>query len=219
MAQKAKKAGNDCKNPGENIKRDEIISKAVDSALNLAAEKGWANVSMYDIAHRSDIKLLQLRSCFDDKNAIIATFEQMIDKKLQLEAGKYTQEQEDIHIVDSATIRERLFDLLMDRFEALNEHRNGIIAIIESCRYEPRQILDILPNLYNSMEMILSAAGEDISGIKGKIKIAALTGIYIKLLRVWKSDNSPDLPKTMAALDRALGKADMLLNTFESKII
>ena len=64
---------------------------------------------------------------------------------------------------------------------------------------------------------MLEAAGADTNGISGGIKVAGLTGIYLKVLCVWAEDESPDLPKTMAALDQALGRAEAIMNTVKGR--
>jgi hypothetical protein len=37
-----------------------------------------------------------------------------------------------------------------------------------------------------------------------------MTGMYLKLLYVWLKDESPDMTKTMAALDKALNRAEKM---------
>ena len=58
------------------------------------------------------------------------------------------------------------------------------------------------------MSWMLEAAGIETAGIKGAVKVIGLTGIYLKTLRVWCDDESPDMGKTMAALDKNLGQAE-----------
>ncbi len=41
-----------------------------------------------------------------------------------------------------------------------------------------------------------------------------LTGIYLKVLKVWCDDESRDLSKTMAALDKALERGESVADTF-----
>ena len=49
---------------------------------------------------------------------------------------------------------------------------------------------------------------------KGVIRVNGLIGIYLATLRVWLKDDSDDMAKTMAALDRRLRRVDSLLGRF-----
>ncbi len=179
----------------------------VEKAMELAAEQGWENVSLRDIAERSEIKLSELREHFDDKTDILAQLERMIDKRVLDGLPEEFDEE--------TGMCERLFDILMDRFEALNEHREGIVAVLDSFKYDPKQALIGMPHLCRSMTWMLEAAGDKTDGLKGAIKVAGLSGLYLKVLKTWKDDDSPDLPKTMAALDKALNRAETILNSFD----
>jgi hypothetical protein len=64
------------------------------------------------------------------------------------------------------------------------------------------------------MSWVLEAAGMDTSGIKGAIRVAGLGGIYLNVLRTWMEDDSADLGRTMAALDKNLSRAEQIANNF-----
>ena len=64
------------------------------------------------------------------------------------------------------------------------------------------------------MAWMLEAAGMDTNGMRGAIKIAGLTGVYVYALKAWVGDESEGLAKTMAALDRGLNRAEQAANTF-----
>lgn len=184
-------------------------TEAVESALELAAEKGWGDVTLRAIAERSGVSLAALHEHFADREDILCAFGRMIDGKV-LE-GAPTE------VNEETPMRERLFDLLMDRFEILNDYREGVKAVLKSFRSDPKPMVLHMPYICRSMGWMLEAAGADTNGIGGGIKVAGLTGIYLKILRVWAEDESPDLPKTMAALDKALGRAEAIVNTVKGR--
>ena len=64
------------------------------------------------------------------------------------------------------------------------------------------------------MIWMLEAAGIPANGPRGAVIALGLAGIYLYTLRIWVGDNSPDMGKTMAALDRALDRAEGLCNRF-----
>jgi AcrR family transcriptional regulator len=186
------------------VKKD-VKNKIIDTALDLAVKQGWDKVSLRDIAQAADISLADMHSVFEDKTDILVALGRKIDHAVLEGLGAFGPE---------SSPRDRLFDILMDRFEALNVHREGIVAILDSFKYDPKQAVISLPHLCKSMTWMLEAAGIETTGLRGAIKVAGLTGLYLKILKTWKSETSSDLPKTMAALDKALNNAEKTANTF-----
>ncbi len=180
-----------------------IKEKIVLAALDVAAENGWDKTSLGDIAKASKISLVALHEQFEDKTDILNALGRMIDKKVLENVGKIDR--------DTPT-RERLFDVMMERFDVLNEYRTGIVAILDSFLPDPKQAVISLPHLCRSMTWMLEAAGLEIAGIPGAARVVVLTVIHLKTLWVWKDDDSDDMGKTMAVLDKALGRAEQLAN-------
>lgn len=173
--------------------------KAVAAALELAVETGWPRVTMAGIAVRSAIPPHELYELFEDRTDILAAYGRMVDRTVLERAGEPDP---------ALTTRERLFDLMMERFDVLNENRAAVLAILRSLRGDPKQAVIGLPHLGRSLCWMLEAAGASTAGPAGAAKIAALTALYLKTLKVWAADESPDMGTTMAALDRALGRAE-----------
>lgn len=178
---------------------------AINAALTLTAERGWDNIGLSDIAEAGSLSLSDLYEYFDDKGDILSAYGRMVDRKV-LEAVNNEDE--------TATPRDRLFEIMMERFDVLNENREAVISILKSFCFDPKQAVISLPHLGKSMSWMLEAAGEDTGGIRGAVKVAGLTGIYLNVLRTWKEDDSPDMSKTMAALDRNLNRAEQVANSF-----
>lgn len=175
--------------------------KIIDAALKLADEIGWDFVTLRDIAAEVDCSLSDLRAHFDDKHDILIGLGKRIDQKTLENVSDPDPE---------SSARDRLFDVLMDRFEVLNKDRHAIIAILNSFKGEPKQALMSLPHLCKSMNWMLEAAGIDVKGYKGIAQIMGLKVLYLKVLKDWMEDESPDLSKTMASLDKELGRAEKL---------
>lgn len=176
--------------------------KVIEAAMDLAAERGWANVTLGDIARASGLSLAKLNEQFGDKSDIIAGLGKLIDQKVL--AGNPDGD---------ASPRDRLFDLLMDRYEALNEYREGLVSVLESFKSDPKELVLSLPHICKSMNWMLEAAGMDANGWDGALRLAGLTGLYVKNLRVWARDGSADLAKVMAAVDRDLSRAESIANS------
>ncbi len=184
----------------KNLSKDKIV----EVSLELAIELGWEHVRLSDIAERADISLSDLRLIIEDKFDILAAFGRMIDAKTLNALDEFSPEME---------AREKLFDIMIERFEVLNEYREGLLSILYSFQYDPKQVLISSPHLCRSMSWMLEAAGIDTSGMRGALKVAGLSGLYLKVLKSWMKDETPDLSKTMAALDKELGRAEQVANT------
>src|SRR5260370_23997112 len=91
----------------------------VDAALNRAARDGWQALSLADLATEAGISVLQLYGVFCSKTAILEAFHRRIDAAVIAGAGEAEGERP----------RDRLFDTLMRRFDALLPYKAAVRAI------------------------------------------------------------------------------------------
>ena len=188
----------------DNNKQDiSLKDRAINAALDSAAEQPWQNVRFEDILERAKIDPNEAFEYFDDKADILAAYGRLIDKQML----------ENIGNIEGLNHREQIFDLLMERFDIVNNNRDAVISVLNSFKAEPKNALETLPHLSRSMSRVLEAAGIDTKGIIGCARITAITGVYLYALKTWMSDESPDLAKTMATLDKTLEKAEMIYNS------
>lgn len=174
-------------------------------ALKRAAAQGWGAAGLSEIAADAGMALAELREYFDDKDDILAVFHKMVDRRVLENTGAADEDM---------SPRDRLFDILMERFDILNEYREGVVAVMDSFKSDPKQAVIAAPHLCRSMLWMLESCEIETGGISGALKVAGLTGIYLNVLRVWKTDESKDLAKTMAALDKDLARAEKLSHSF-----
>ena len=182
-----------------------LKERAVKAALDLSSRMGWDMVTLTDIADTAQASLADLSEVFFDKGDILAAYGRMLDKKVLERCADPDP---------STPERDRLFEIMMERFDLLNEDREAIVSILKSFITDPKQAVISLPHLGRSMAWMLEAAGMDTNGVKGAIKVAGLTGVYLYVLKQWMNDESADLSKTMAALDKGLNRAEQAANTF-----
>lgn len=182
-----------------------LKERAVAAALDLSADIGWDMVTMADIADGAGATLAELSDVFDDKADILVAYSRMIDRRVLENVGTASPDEEP---------RDRLFEIMMERFDIIGEHREAVLSMLSSFKTDPKQAVISLPHLARSMTWMMEAAGLDTSGIKGAIRVTGLTLVYANVLRVWMADDSADLAKTMAALDKSLGRAEQAANTF-----
>lgn len=176
----------------------------IDAALRLAAIQSWEHCAVRDIAGEAGVTIADFYDHFDDRNDVLLAYGRRLDRKV-LEAFAEPEYE--------ASPRDRLFDILMERFDAANDDREALISIIHSYKTDPKQTIINLPHLCGSMTRMLEAAGLDTTGLRGAIRVAGLSAAMIWVMRTWSEDDSEDLSKTMAALDKVLANLEKAANT------
>jgi len=199
-----------------NTEKTSLKDQVIDSALALAAQRKWSDVMFDEIIEEANQNRHDVLEYFDDKSDILVSFGRRVDKLMIENAALSALDGSQTIDENQSVIRERLFDLIMERFDVLNENRESILSILRSIKFDPKQAIITFPHLGKSMGRILSEAGEDISGISGCSKIIGLTGVYLYTVKTWMDDDTADMAKTMAVLDKALGLAEETANTLSS---
>jgi AcrR family transcriptional regulator len=172
---------------------------AIETALSLAAEKGWRQLALADIAAGAGLSLAELYALFPSKGAILEAFTRDVDMAVLAEAEK-----------PEGPAKDRVFDVLMRRLDKLDPYKPGLSRIAEDGARDPLAVACGLGRLGRSMAAMLEAAGISAGGLSGLVRVKGLSAIYLGTLRAWLRDDSPDKAKTMAALDRALSRADRM---------
>jgi len=177
----------------------------IDSAMALASSRGWRGLAMADIAAEAGVPLADALRMFPDRNRLLSAFRRRIDAEVM--AGSA------VRLDAEETPRDRLFDVLMRRFDALAPHKAGVEAVLRALPGEPPAALCHGLGLLASMRLSLELAGIPAAGIPGRIKAKGLAAVYANALRAWLRDETPDMAPTMAALDRGLMQAERLAGT------
>ena len=176
--------------------------RMVDAALALAAERPWQEISLREIAEASGLPLAEAYRCGASKQAILEAFLRRTDAAVLAEGAMEAEE---------GSARDRVFDILMRRFDALQPHRKALASILLAQTRDPVSALASLAALQRSMTWMLEAAGLEADGLRGLARTRGLTLMYLATLRTWLRDESLDLAKTMAALDGYLRRVEALL--------
>jgi AcrR family transcriptional regulator len=182
---------------------DTVSDRLIDAALALAAEDGWRRLTMAAIAERADVPLNEALRVHGSRNAVLRAMGERVDAAMLDEALAFT---------DQDGPRDRLFDMLMRRFDALAQWRPGLAAIIRELPTEPGTFVVSMQGVYHSMGLALEAAGLSGDGIGGLATRKGLAAVYLSTMRVWVKDDTADQARTMAALDKGLDRAESVAN-------
>lgn len=177
--------------------------KIVNAALRLAASRGWTGLSLAEIAKAAKVGLSDLSQHFSSKAQILAAYGRRIDEQVLREASPEDMAGE--------TAQDRLFDVLMMRFDALADHKDALKRISADLTRDPLAAAPLARPALQSMGWMLEAAGIDSSGIAGAVRVRGLALIWAAAFRVWLQD-SEDQSKTMAELDKRLRDGSELLD-------
>lgn len=175
---------------------DSFDRTLIEAAFTLAARDGWNAVSVAAAAHEAGLPLPRARERFAGANAILLRFGRIADQAALTGAAT------------DGTPREKLFDVLMRRIDALQAHRDGVRALIHALPANPAEALLLGAATGASMGWMLEGAGISSTGPRGMLRAKGLTAVWLFALRAWVRDSSADLSGTMAALDRALARAE-----------
>ncbi|WP_162938257.1 TetR/AcrR family transcriptional regulator [Kiloniella sp. EL199] len=181
------------------MKKSEIPQHIVSTAMSLAVEKGWATLSLAEIAVASKVSLSDLHQIFPSRNSILRFISEQADQGV-------LEEHDNDYLEQPA--KDRLFDICMNRFDALIPYKEGIRAIAKDSRRDPISTLLFLCNLKRSMPLMLETTGLSTSGLRGILRVKAFSVAYLVALQTWLNDNTEDLGKTMVKLDKVLGRLD-----------
>ena len=179
------------------------------ASLKLALERNWNEVSLDEIAKTANMSLIEVYKLFHSKNDILKALNQQIDNEVLANAAT---------VSSNETIRDQLFELLMLRFDALTREKEAITRIIRcNISRDPIASLIGLKDSKVSMRIIMEAAGISTKTPLGQLKVKGLLVVYLNTICTWLKDDTPDLTKTMADLDKGLARAEAFLYSLPFK--
>ncbi|MBA5726255.1 TetR family transcriptional regulator [Bombella favorum] len=170
----------------------------IETTLQLAQDVGWQRVSLVDASREAELPLQRVRQRFPFKAMILLRLNQQIDDAALCGESYGT------------TVRERLFDLLMRRFDAMQDYRSGICAIMRTLPRDPALAAFLAGTTMESLRWIADAAMLNRQGLTGMVRLNALLALWSRALISWEKDDSPDLATTMQTLDGALARAERM---------
>ena len=165
----------------------------VRAALKLAAETPWGELTLAEIADEAGIPLEQFHGVAD-KDTIADSVERYFDRAMS--EGSFDEEE---------TPRTRLFDVIMLRFEAMEDYRTGLLSLMKWRQTQPARLLALVAARHASASWALVCAGLDKSETLPKpLRATAIAWCIAQAELAWRKEESADLSRTMAKLDGEL---------------
>jgi hypothetical protein len=187
----------------KTTKKIPLDIRAQDVALELASSQDWGTLTMDEIAATAGVDSDELLQIYSSKSAIIRGFMDRMDTLIPATPeGNAANE----------PVRDRLFDIIMNRLDALVPYRQGLMSVARSGARDPANGLCLLLRHRRSLGLMLNGAGLPSTGLRGQLLLKGLALVYANAVRIWINDNTDDLGKTMAAVDQGLEMAGKIAN-------
>jgi hypothetical protein len=174
-----------------------VAERAETALLDLVADRAFSTIGLADLAERAAVGLADLRRLYDRPVDVLVGFTRRIDVAV-LDGG------------DPETAaggrRDRLFDVLMRRFDLLAPHRAGLRGLARSARRDPRLALRLTTLVVGSQVWMLEASGVATGGLVGAFRAPVLAAALARVIPVFLDEADPALPKTMKAVDETLDR-------------
>lgn len=176
---------------------EKIIEKGLKAALELAALRPWADIPLADIAARAKLSLSDFHGVAGRED-LVEALDGYFDKAMSAEG-----------VPEETSPRERLFDVIMLRFEAMEPYRAGLLELLKFRETSLTHVVRLPGHRHASAAWALASAGLDNDGgAPASLKRIAIAVVIAQAERAWRKETSGDFALTMAALDKGLRRAE-----------
>jgi hypothetical protein len=176
---------------------EKIIEKGLKAALELSATRAWSDIPLADIAAKAKLTLSDFHGVAARED-LVEAMDAHFDKAMSAEG-----------VPDETSARERLFDVIMLRFEAMEAYRAGIREITKFRESSLFHLVRLPNHRHASAAWALASAGLDNdAGAPASLKRIAIGIVIAQAERAWRKETSGDFALTMAALDKGLRRAE-----------
>lgn len=168
-------------------------------AFTLIGERGWRGFSFAELARRAELPLAQVYAELPDRGALLRSLGRRLDAEmLAVEASE----------LEGMSPRERVFELIMRRFDAMAPVKPALRSLARDGARDPGLTAAGLCNVGRLATRLLDAAETRDGPTAHLIARHVLAAIYVRVFNVWLDDDTVDLARTLAELDRRLQQAE-----------
>lgn len=176
----------------------------VKAVLDMAAGGRWPGAAVADIAAEAGLSPAQTMAHLPCPQAAL--------RLIAAEADRRVLNSADAEPADAAApAKDRLFDVMMRRFDALQDMRGGVLALTDAALRDPAAAALTASRAPRSMALMLETAGISSAGPLGALRVKGLIVAYARAFCAWRKDDSPDMAAAMAALDAALSRGEAVM--------
>ena len=174
--------------------------------FDLINDIGWNKFSIEKLSVKENIPVKNLKIFFKCKYSIVDKFSTMIDQNIESKLR--------IEDFKDSSKKDILFELIMMRFDEMEEFKGSLAKVLDASKNKPLMISIITKNVMNTMDFFLELSNSYNNYAFDLLKKNFLFIIYSITFKTWLSDNTEDLSKTMAELDKLLSTAE----NFQQKV-
>ena len=172
--------------------------RAAATAIELAAERPFRDITLSDICAASGLALSDLYP-MTGVDALLPEIDRLLDRAMSAEAVEH-----------AASARDALFDVIMLRFDAMEERRGGLASTLAHVNASPLRRAAALFRRRETARWALVCARLEADGpaILDPAREAGLAFVIWQAETAWRNEDGSDLARTMAALDKGLRSWD-----------
>ncbi|MBL8543444.1 MAG: hypothetical protein JNJ63_06500 [Hyphomonadaceae bacterium] len=187
----------------------ELRRELARAALSLAADGAWKDLTLPKLAQAAGqpVSAFYGSSLWDAVDCVEEAFDRAIAEDLSA-------------LNAQQSVRDRLFDLIMRRFEAMEPHRVAVLAMEQGVDRDPTLLASVHQRHVRCARWVLALAGLEADGMTGQARAQGLGVIIGQARAAWRGDDAGDFAKTMASLDKNLRRAEEMFGRwagFEAK--
>lgn len=179
----------------------DLSARIVDAFLGRLATTPPGAIELADVARDAGVTLADLRARFGSRHAILAEHMRRTDLAVLARHDP---------AMAGEPARDRLFDVLMRRLDAVSGHKDALRMLARSVSRDPLLAAALNPLVVRSMAFMLAEAGLPAAGPAGRLRAQGLAVAWLNIVSVFVDDDDPGLARTMVAVDKALGRGEQL---------
>jgi hypothetical protein len=179
------------------------------AALTLAAGGPWRDVTLAKLAHAASRPLSDFYGA--SPGEAVDCVEEAFDRAIADNTDALDPNQ---------SVRDRLFELIMRRFEAMEPHRAAVVSMEAGSDRDPTLMASAHQRHVRCARWVLALAGLEADGMTGQARAQGLGVIIGQARAAWRGDDAGDFAKTMSSLDKNLRRAEEMFGRwagFETK--
>ena len=171
-----------------------IEKNIAENTLSILKKKSLQSLSLDDVLKKYNQKNIHIKSKIDLLKNINRYVDYLLVNKMKS--------------IESSSTKDMLFEVLMARFDILEQNRQSFIEIYKGFKKTPQYFIGLFPSFLESMIITAELAKYNVNGLKGSIRLKGLMVVYFVTFFKWLDYGTNSLEATMTQLDQNLDQAE-----------